>query len=460
MPIEIQFGPQDSSSLRDKEIDASGLSTAQRALIDARVNDACFFSSKVSDAKLLEKMRTYIAEAAEGKRFRGRADFIATMREAMGVKGGKDSGKLTDITSSRRLGLIFDFQQERLSAQIFLAQGEDKDHRWAYPCLELVRVLPRENPRDWPERWREAGGTIRDGRMVALRDDPIWRRISRFGSPVPPFDFNSGMGLEEVNRFDAEALGIDVPDDEDETEEKLKDESLELKESNTPKGVEKTVEKAIKKSAETAEALPAAIAENTNQVAESLGIKPGKPMTFNDANELRANPNFDPNSKEKDFRKNCQSCVVANELRRRGLDVEAMPFENAGYQREVAIDLTLPWKRKDGTRPGFSHSGKVEAGRDGIRNALNSLTRLTGRYIIVFAWNSKEGHVVTAERNRKGDLRIYDPQSGEKGRPSSKSVGKMFKGMRRAYGFNVLKVDDLELDTTNLHRLVRGSRSV
>ena len=211
--IRFEFGTQDASTLRARKIDTSGLTTAQRALIDARVNDACFFSSKVSDAKLLEKMRTYIAEAAEGKRFRNRADFIREMRAYFGRERTKDSGKLTDIASSRRLGLIFDFQQERLSAEIFLAQGEDQDHAWAFPCLELIRVSQRMVPRPWRERWKEAGGKLYDGRMIALRNDPIWRKISRFGSPVPPFDFNSGMGLEEVNRFEAEGLGIQLPEE-------------------------------------------------------------------------------------------------------------------------------------------------------------------------------------------------------------------------------------------------------
>ncbi|MBR5623237.1 MAG: hypothetical protein IKW49_08645 [Opitutales bacterium] len=236
--IRFEFGTQDASTLRARKIDPSGLTTAQRALIDARVNDACFFSSKVSDAKLLEKMRTYIAEAAEGKRFRNRADFIREMRAYFGKSRTKDSGKLTDITSSRRLGLIFDFQQERLSAEIFLAQGEDQDHAWAFPCLELIRVSQRMVPRDWRARWKEAGGKLYDGRMIALRNDPIWRKISRFGSPVPPFDFNSGMGLEEVNRFEAEALGVELPEDDLEVDEL--EEALSLAEEATPKVVAAT----------------------------------------------------------------------------------------------------------------------------------------------------------------------------------------------------------------------------
>ena len=48
--------------------------------------------------------------------------------------------------------------------------------------------------------------------MVALKDDPVWTAISRFGHPYPPFDFGSGMGVEDVSFEDALALGL-VKDD-------------------------------------------------------------------------------------------------------------------------------------------------------------------------------------------------------------------------------------------------------
>jgi hypothetical protein len=31
-------------------------------------------------------------------------------------------------------------------------------------------------------------------RMIARKDSPIWEALSRFGTPYPPFDFNSGCG--------------------------------------------------------------------------------------------------------------------------------------------------------------------------------------------------------------------------------------------------------------------------
>jgi hypothetical protein len=90
----------------------------------------------------------------------------------------------------------------------------DADVVEAFPAQELVRISPRQVPRDWPRRWREAGGKLQeDGRMIALKTDGIWKRLSRFGNPYPPFDFRSGMGVEDIDRAEAEALGLLGPDD-------------------------------------------------------------------------------------------------------------------------------------------------------------------------------------------------------------------------------------------------------
>ena len=62
--------------------------------------------------------------------------------------------------------------------------------------------------------------------------------------------------------------------------------------------------------------------ENAIKIEKKLGVKSGAPMTFEEANELRGNINY---NKGDEYRVNCQSCVVANELRRRGLDVTAKP---------------------------------------------------------------------------------------------------------------------------------------
>jgi hypothetical protein len=77
-------------------------------------------------------------------------------------------------------------------------------------------------PRDWPARWKIAGGALVDGgRMIALKGDPIWGELGGYenfsdalGVDHPPFAFNSGMGWKEISAAEVRALGITGPEGE------------------------------------------------------------------------------------------------------------------------------------------------------------------------------------------------------------------------------------------------------
>ncbi len=97
-------------------------------------------------------------------------------------------------------------------------QSNDPEVLSAFPAQELVRIknfsaVARGTARNWVSRWIEAGGSLYGaGRMVALKGDPVWSGISRFGNPYPPFDYNSGMGLRDTSRKEAIAMGVIAPD--------------------------------------------------------------------------------------------------------------------------------------------------------------------------------------------------------------------------------------------------------
>ncbi len=100
-------------------------------------------------------------------------------------------------------------------------QTQDVDVLDEFPAWELYRAEERKEPRDWPARWAEAGGEFfpgdadyPEGRMIALKDDPIWTEISAFDQPFAPFDFNSGMDTRDIDRDEAEALGLIKPDEQ------------------------------------------------------------------------------------------------------------------------------------------------------------------------------------------------------------------------------------------------------
>ena len=63
--------------------------------------------------------------------------------------------------------------------------------------------------------------------------------------------------------------------------------------------------------------------DNEMEVSEELGITQGWPMTHDQADDRHANPNYVAGERN-GYDINCQSCVVAYEMRRRGFDVEAL----------------------------------------------------------------------------------------------------------------------------------------
>jgi len=202
-------------------------------------------------------------------------------------------------------------------------------------------------------------------------------------------------------------------------------------------------------------------ADNLSQLAASLGITKGKPMSFEEADHGLGNPHY--NWKHGDaYSLNCQSCVVANEARRRGLDVAAMPFYNkiyvGGYDFNHAfIDpatgrvaqgnyLASPKKKQrysDEKIITYHSTPKKKLA------ALEKATQEEGRYFVSVYWNDKEGHIFCVEREKSGWLRSFDPQTGE-----HNVITRYFKEASRDYGINVLRVDNLDFDIDVVSKVI------
>lgn len=202
--------------LSSKSIVGSRLRSAEWADVPLALRERAFFSAGVEHAKVLSTMREKLVQGLEQARPGGigmnRARFVADMRNLLGAAPG-DSGSLTDLTSVRRLQLIWDFQDQDAHAFAAHKAGMDPDVLDAYPAQRLVRIESRRVPRDWYALWGAAGAKAgwkgaSQRVMVALKTSPIWAALSRFGRPWPPFDYGSGMGLEDVDRDETEALGL------------------------------------------------------------------------------------------------------------------------------------------------------------------------------------------------------------------------------------------------------------
>ncbi len=195
------------------------------SFVPTHIRERSMFSAQVVNTQHLQELKDRIGlilaprtEQNENGTFATRGIDLPTARlelkqylESIDYDPGADRGTIKDLSSDQRINL--QIQQNTRSAQGFgqFLQGTAPGAIDAFPAQELFRAEDREKPRDWETRWQEAGGELYDGRMIALKADPIWSAISRFDVPYPPFDYGSGMWVRDVGRTEAEELGLIAP---------------------------------------------------------------------------------------------------------------------------------------------------------------------------------------------------------------------------------------------------------
>ena len=200
-----------------RQVVASAWRTAEWSQAPAEIANRSFFSAGVESANFLSTAQRDLSRALdlsrdESGRFTDRETFISNLRKTALQLGLADpQGKPTDLQNlagATRLGLIYDMNVDAARGRARRSAGLSEGALFASPAQELVRGRPARIPRDWRARWAEAGGTLYGARMVALKTDPVWVALSRFGVPWPPFDFGSGMILRNVPRAEALSLGL------------------------------------------------------------------------------------------------------------------------------------------------------------------------------------------------------------------------------------------------------------
>ncbi len=183
------------------------------------------FSARMESARYLARIRDVCAQMLDGRISQATArDILGGILERMGLSP-QDGGGISNPASLARLNLIIDTQTQ-MAASVARLSEQTPAVLDMWPAWELVRLEERAMPRgDWPLRWDAAAravgfeGVSRDyGRMVALKDSPVWQALGdgaggfrdTLGNPFPPFAYNSGMGWEDVSREECEALGLDM----------------------------------------------------------------------------------------------------------------------------------------------------------------------------------------------------------------------------------------------------------
>lgn len=209
----------------------SKLTSAEWARMPLALRERAQFSARVESVRFLgtvqDQMRKRLSlekeRLANGKSaFVDRGSFIQTMRRIAEeenlntTSNASQRGSVRDIRSAKRLGLIYDMQTNQAQEYARWKMDHDADVLDAFPAQRFLRVMDVAKPREdgfWASRWNEAGAKVnwagaKQRPMVALKTSPIWAALSIFGTPWPPFDWGSGMGLEDVDREEAETMGL------------------------------------------------------------------------------------------------------------------------------------------------------------------------------------------------------------------------------------------------------------
>ncbi|MBQ3806609.1 MAG: hypothetical protein II840_01490, partial [Kiritimatiellae bacterium] len=199
-----------------KALVGSNLDSSQWNQIQAGFRNRAFFSSRVAEVNILAAMRERVAKYAEGETDLSKIRMIIRddLRRANYAPEPGQENTIHDLFSQARLDVIIKTNVAQARGYMQYIEDTSPGAFAAFPAQEFTRIRHSNKPRkDWPQRWAKAGGKVYGGKMIALKDDPVWERLSVFGNPFPPFDWGSGMGVMDVDRKTAIQLGL-VSDEE------------------------------------------------------------------------------------------------------------------------------------------------------------------------------------------------------------------------------------------------------
>jgi hypothetical protein len=196
------------------------LGSIQWSAVPVGLRERAFFSATVESVRFLQRGRDIITEFLSGARETlpngevalkagSRSEFVKQMSEfavaeGLGPLDPKLVGTIKDVTSEKRLGLIFDVQTRQAYDFGNWKQGQDPDVLNEFPAQRFIREIDVKQERSSHRPFEN---------QVALKSDlNFWLRINKdFGVPWGPWGWGCGHGVEDVDRSDAEALGLIKP---------------------------------------------------------------------------------------------------------------------------------------------------------------------------------------------------------------------------------------------------------
>lgn len=220
------------AALGERHPVTSTLNSAKWADVPVGLRQRAFFSSEVENVRFLQRAQDFLGNFLAGTREEngalkagGRAQFVKQMmefavQEGMGPLDPREAGTIKDIRSQRRLELIFDTNVEQAQQFGYWKQGQDADVLDAFPAQRFIRERTVAKPRKYHE------AALNEVRLKS--DLPFWLALNPdFDVPWGPWGFGSGCGVEDVDREEAEALGLLAPGEDATPVEKEVNEGLE-----------------------------------------------------------------------------------------------------------------------------------------------------------------------------------------------------------------------------------------
>ena len=249
--IDITGLSEAAKALLDKAVMGTDLSSAELRELDAALRAQKFFSARMIDTRMTERLRDLVANMIEPDRLKeytptgpddtfgsrpayneayAREEFRNFLKNIGYQPAAETAGTLQDFSSTARIQIILQTNTDLARGMGGWIQGQRPAILDEWPGQELFRAESRAKIRDWLARWRLAGAqtgdpigtgwTITpDERLIALKNHDIWNWIGSsdlFDDALdvlwPPFAFNSGMWVRDVFRNECEALGLLDPD--------------------------------------------------------------------------------------------------------------------------------------------------------------------------------------------------------------------------------------------------------
>lgn len=230
-----------AKGLQSRDLMPTSLDTDGIRALDAWLRRQSFFSAQTTNQYLLQRYKDLIGNILEPQLLPaggGRETYstayareeINNFLDSIGYvpPEGKE-GTIEDLGSDARINLVLDTNEQMAQGQGWWLQGQDEAILDAFPAQELFRAEGRKVERHWIERFRLAGQATGDaigtgwtitpeGKLIALKNHEIWNKLGSsdlfpdgLDQPWPPFAFNSGMDVRDVDRATAQDLGLIEP---------------------------------------------------------------------------------------------------------------------------------------------------------------------------------------------------------------------------------------------------------